>query len=32
MNTFRYLLLAGLILAFTSSADAQRGRKPFVLE
>lgn len=32
MNTFRYLLLAGLILAFTTCADAQRGRKPFVLE
>ena len=28
MNTFRYLLLAGLILAFTTSADAQRERKP----
>lgn len=28
MNTFRYLLLAGLMLACTTDADAQRGRKP----
>lgn len=32
MNTFRYLLLTGLMLALTTSANAQRGRKPFVLE
>ena len=32
MNTFRYLRIAGLMLALTTSANAQRGQKPFVVE